>query len=421
MGVMIINGKQTIDGTVTISGAKNSATKILAASLLSDKEVVLQNFPEQLEDVKEKMDILKDLGAIINCNDGNVNISINKLSGNNIRKDCGIRTTYLLAPIQLHREGRSKIPYPGGCKIGDRKYDLHIMVWEKMGCLVDEKDDYIEIKCKKNKLYGARIDFPFPTIGGTENALMCAVLAEGETVIHNAYVSPEVEDLIVFLKSMGAEIRLHGNSCIIIQGVKSLNGTSHRIIPDRIEALTWMIACVLTEGRLMIKNVPFDFMEVPLIHLKHIGLDYFRNSDSLFIDTKNVKCYINPFEVACGTYPGVITDMQPFFSVLATQATGTSRIIDYRYPERFGYLAELKKMGCKYITSHGEAVIYGKANFVGARVRALDLRGGASILLAALIAEGETEIENYKMILRGYNGLFQKLKDLSISYCLCND
>ena len=283
-----------------------------------------------------------------------------------------------------------------------------------MGATVEELSDYIEVRCE-NRLKGTDIVFPFPTMGGTENALLCGVLAQGVTNIHNAYVSPEVADLIEMLISMGANINVNGNSFITITGVDSLNGTSHEVIPDRIEALTWMIACMITKGQLLLTDVPFAHMEVPLIHLRHIGLDFFNNSNSIYINTIDLPYKINPFEIACGTYPGVVSDMQPFFSILAAQAEGVSRIIDYRYPERFGYIGELQKMGDGYCVRSGEVVVKGKIEFKGNIVRAVDLRGGAAILLGSLIAKGRTEIENYKMILRGYNGLLEKLQGVGIS------
>ncbi|MBI4707309.1 MAG: UDP-N-acetylglucosamine 1-carboxyvinyltransferase [Candidatus Omnitrophica bacterium] len=414
MEKLCIEGDQRINGQIRVSGSKNSAVKLLAASLLTDKEIILHNFPYLLEDVKEKINIMRQMGSQISLHENFIRLISKEITNDLKDYTCNIRTTYLLAPSQLHRLGIARIPYPGGCKIGERKYDLHFMVWKAMGATVEELPDYIEIRCE-GRLKGTDIVFPFPTMGGTENALLCGVLAQGITNIYNAYVSPEVADLIAMLVSMGADITVDGNSFITITGVANLNGTSHEVIPDRIEALTWMIAAMITKGRLLLTEVPFAHMEVPLIHLRHIGLDFFSNSNSIYINTADLPYKINPFEIACGTYPGVVSDMQPFFSVLASQAKGVSRIIDYRYPERFGYIGELQKMGDGYDVRPGEVVVKGKIEFKGNIVRAVDLRGGAAILLGALIAKGRTEIENYKMILRGYNGLLEKLQGVGIS------
>lgn len=413
--MLIIEGPQKISGTVRISGAKNSATRLIAAAALTEEKVVIRNFPSTLRDVSNKLDILERLGVSVDLREAEIAIEARSVGSELDDYSTTIRTTYLLAAGQLLHNGLARIPYPSGCAIGERKYDLHVMVWEKMGCRVEEKEQYIQISSQGLK--GADIPFPFPTIGGTENAILCGVLAEGRTRIFNAYISPEVFDLIDMLGSMGADIRVTGNTYIEIEGVNSLRGTTHSVIPDRIEAVSWIVAAAVTRGELIIHDVPFSYMEVPMIHFRDIGINSYKGDDALSINHHDRnEHYINPFEIACGVYPGVISDMQPFFTVLATQAQGNSRVIDYRYPDRFVYIRELNKLGGSFEVSSGEVRIRGPIGFTGAPVEAPDLRGGAALMIAALTAEGTTTIDNYGMIRRGYDRLPEKFDSMNISY-----
>lgn len=414
-------GKQIPNGVVRVSGAKNSATKLMAAALLTEEPVYLDNFPTELVDVKVKADFLSAIGVSVTTDRQTEAI---KICADNIHTDklehyeYTIRTTYLLAAGQLLRNGEARIPYPGGCKIGNRKYDLHTMLWEKMGCQVDELEDHIRIS---GKLTGAEIAFPFPTVGGTENALLCSAVASGTSIIRNAYISPEVSDQIQLLGLMGAEIQVLGNSQIRVKGRPSLRGTSYRIMPDRIEALTWIIYAVLSRGTVLIEDVPFDTMEVPLIHLQEAGIDLFRNSSSVYISPRCLQnSAIQPFELACGTHPGIISDMQPFYVLLGLRADGRSRIIDYRYPERTAYLGELAKMcpGSLEWSPAGEIITKGPADLRGSALGSTDLRGSMAAVLAGLLAHGVTTVEDVDMALRGYNKLPEKLSSLGIQYRL---
>lgn len=413
-----VNGQQKPIGNIKVSGAKNAATKLMAASLLTDERITLYDFPTDLVDARYTSDFMEKTGSEILYDNDNEFVEIH---AREIRSDIlsdysyPIRTTYLLPAGQLNRNGIARIPYPGGCKIGNRKYDLHVMVWERMGCIVKEKDTYIEIK---GKLKPAEIDFPISTIGGTENALICAAGIEGTTRIRNAYISPEVSCLIEFLRNMGAEIETTGNSFITVSGKSQLRGTTFRVIPDRIEALTWIIFGALSKGSIIIENVPFKFMEAPFMHLKELGLDVYKNTNSVYITE---KCLINgsiqPFEIACGTHPGVISDMQPFFTLLGLKAQGISRIYDYRYPERTAYLSELSKICPGSLEwSKGKIKISGPGKFQSADVLSTDLRGSMALVLAALLAEGSSTISNVGLALRGYNKLLEKLNALGIKF-----
>lgn len=415
---MVVEGKQIPNGTIKVSGAKNAATRVMAASLIMDGKCTFLNFPTNLLDVKNKGKFIESLGANLSYDD---KAEVLEIESSNLSYDSGedynisVRTTYLLVPGLLKKCGVARIPYPGGCKIGDRRYDLHIMVWEKMGCEVVEHENYIEVK---GKLKAAEIDFPISTIGGTESALICASLVQETTIIRNAYVSPEVQSLIEFLKSIGVEIVQHGNSYIEVNGPKHFRSTTFRVIQDRIEALTWIIFGAVTGGNILIKDVPFDIMQVPLIHLKDAGIDFYKNSNNAFIEEHGINSNsIQPFEVSCGTHPGVISDMQPFYSLLAMFANGTSRIYDYRYPDRTSYLDELKKFYKEKIEyQSGTITIKGGGKLTAAEVNSTDLRGSMAVLLTAFLAEGTSIIKNINMAMRGYNNLDKKLKDLGLHY-----
>lgn len=418
-----IEGGQVPKGTVKVSGAKNAATRLLAAALISDEKVKLYNFPINLVDAKYKIDFIKKNGGlIITDNDKEtVEIDPSNFACNELNSyDYPIRTTYLLVAGLLKKSGIAKIPYPGGCKIGSRGYDLHIMVWKKLGATVIEKENYIEVTAPKG-LKSAEISFPISTIGGTENALITASIIDGTTTITNAYISPEIENLIGFLQSMGSRIEVTGNSYIRINGKKYLRGSIYKIIPDRIEALTWLVYGALSRGNFTIENVPFSAMKIPLIHIKDTGIDYYQNTNNIYVSPECIKCgVIQPFELACGTHPGIISDMQPFFTLLGLHAQGISRIFDYRYPERMQYCTELEKMYNGRIQwEKGKITTKGsKIKPKGTLVQSTDLRGSMALILAALLAEGKSEIRNVEMALRGYNNLLEKLKTLSVNFSI---
>jgi UDP-N-acetylglucosamine 1-carboxyvinyltransferase len=413
-----IDGGQTPQGKIKVSGAKNAATRLLAAALISDEKVKLLNFPIHLVDVQYKIEFIRQNGGSIGVNEEEETVEINPV---NLRceelddYDFPIRTTYLLVAGMLKRNGMAKIPYPGGCKIGSRGYDLHIMVWQKMGATVVEKERYIEVTAP-NGLKSSEISFPISTIGGTENALITASIIDGITKISNAYISPEVENLIGFLRSVGVEIDIVGNSYIEVHGKKYIRGSLFQVIPDRIEALTWIVYAALAGGTITIEDVPFNAMTIPLTHIKDIGIDFYRNSKSISVSPDCLKNGIlQPFELACGTHPGVISDMQPFFTLLGLHANGISRIYDYRYPERIQYCAELEKIYTGSLKwEHGLITTVGKNVPVGNIVNSTDLRGSMVLIMAALLAKGKSEVHNAEMALRGYNNLPRKLSQLGV-------
>lgn len=413
-----IEGGQIPHGIVRVSGAKNSATKLLSAALISDEKVKLYNFPINLVDVQYKIDFISKSGGFISVNNEEESIEIDSNSLMNSKLgdyNYPIRTTYLLVAGLLKKTGIARIPYPGGCKIGHRGYDLHVMVWKNLGAMVFETEDYIEVTAP-NGLKASEINFPISTIGGTENALITASTIDGVTTINNAYISPEVENLIDFLRSMGSQIDVFGNSLIKVHGRKYLRGSIFKVMPDRIEALTWLVYGAVSGGTITIEDVPFGAMQIPLIHLKNAGIDFYQNESNIYIAPECLKNgSVQPFELSCGTYPGVISDMQPFFTILGLHAKGISRIYDYRYPERTQYCAELEKMYNNSIQFEtGKITTFGDVKPHGAIVNSTDLRGSMALILGALLAEGKSEIKNAEMALRGYNDLIKKLEQLGV-------
>lgn len=422
-----ISGGQVPKGKVRVSGAKNSATRLLAAALIADEKVSLDNFPTELVDANYKFDFIRKCGGKVEVERGKEVVEIESINlRDKILDDYNypIRTTYLLVPGLVKRNGIAKIPYPGGCKIGNRGYDLHIMVWQKLGASVKEKEDYIEVTAPKGFLPG-EIDFPITTIGGTESALICASIAPGTTTIKNAYISPEVQNLIDFLMTMGVKIKVVGNSFIEVTGKEYLNGSIFPIMPDRIEALTWIVYGILSGGDITIEDVPFDSMEIPLIHLYEAGIDFYKNSKNIHITPDCLQNgIIQPFELATGTHPGIISDMQPFYVLLGLHADGISRIYDYRYPERLKYCQELSQLYPDQLKwEKGSITTQGKHRITpnAARVTSTDLRGSMALVMGALLAEGESVVENVEMALRGYNKLEQKLNQLGVEITTLGD
>jgi UDP-N-acetylglucosamine 1-carboxyvinyltransferase len=416
---MIIEGGQVPSGRVRVSGAKNSATRLLAASMLTSEVITLRNFPTKLVDAQHKIDFMRRLGITIDVSHELQQLVIKAETIKSEAVDnynVPIRTTYLLAAGQILRNGIARIPYPGGCKIGSRGYDLHIKVWKDLGCKVEEKELFIEIT---GNFKGSEIDFPISTVGGTENALICASVASGSTEIKNAYITPEVDDLIELLRRMGASIEVFGNSLIRISGTGSaLKGTPMDVMPDRIEALTWITLALLTKGTLIVEDVPFEHLEIPLIHLEKAGIDLYKNSNSVFVSPDCVKAgYLQPFEVACGTHPGVISDMQPFYVLLGLLAGGTSQIYDYRYPKRIGYVEELNKLTDNaLIAKEGQITTKGVARITGGEADSTDLRGSMALIMAGIAAgSGVTKVNGVSMALRGYNDLVGKLAHIGIT------
>lgn len=402
-----------------MSGAKNSATRLLAAALLASTPTTLENFPTRLVDVGHNIRFMEGLGVDVSLDHERQTVTISPVrlgvSAFDRSADYPIRTTYLLAAGQVLRNGRARIPYPGGCNIGTRGYDQHVMVWESLGCSVQQTPEALEIT--SDGFAGGKIEFPISTVGGTENALLCASVARGVTEIRNAYITPEIDDLIDLLRRMGSSIAVFGGSHVRVEGVERLDGVRMGVMPDRVEALTWIVYAVMAGGELRIESVPFSSMEIPFIHLEKAGIDLFRSSSGVYFHPDCLRGgTVQPFELACGTHPGIISDMQPFFVLLGLMADGKSRVFDYRYPERIEYVAELARFCAEgSIEAHpGSITTRGGASFRAARACSTDLRGSMSLIMAALCAQGTSRVDRVDLALRGYNDLEAKLAILGV-------
>jgi len=410
MEKFIIRGGNRLEGTVTLSGAKNSALKVLCSSILTYEKVRLFNMPTKMGDVKIQIDMLRGLGAKVIVENDGVFIDNSLINRWDVSVDEGrsIRTSLLMLGSLLGRFGKARVPLPGGCNIGERKFDLHIYALERLGAKVRETSDgYLEAEC--DGLWGAEIEFPARTIGGTENAILAACLAKGITIIKNAATRPEVFDLANFLNAMGAKINILGASCIEIEGVSELHGTTYSIISDPIEAFTFVIATVVTKGEVEIRPCPIDGLEVPIIYLRVSGVNFHPNKDTLKVNRiGKITC----LDIATSPYPGIFSDFQPFFTVFASQAEGVSRITDNIQPRRFQYVTELKKLGADISTAGNTAVVKGTTCLRGAHIVANDLRAGAALVVAGLCAEGETIIDNAYQIDRGYEEIEKKFGEI---------
>lgn len=401
--------KAKLIGQVKISGAKNSALRLLAASLLTNEPVELYNFPHGLLDIQVHLRMLEVLGKSNTTVDDSIRIleNSNSLKTTLIWDERSIRNTLLVLGALITRFGEGRVPLPGGCSLGDRKYDLHVMLLEKMGAKVWEEEGYLCAKVE-GRLNGTDIHLPIRSTGATENAIICGTIAQGKTTVWNPHIRPEILDLIDLLKKMGAKIKVYGQKCIEIEGVDYLHGAKHTVIADNMEAITWAIASVITNGDIEIINFPFEHLEVPLVFLRESGMKFYRGYNSLIV--RGGTPY--PIEISTGPYPGINSDMQPLFAVYGACSQGESKIVDLRFPGRYSYAEELAKMGMSYSVDGDLLKIHGGKSLYGATVKALDLRAGMALFLAGLVAEAETIIEDAWQIERGYENFNQKLEGL---------
>jgi UDP-N-acetylglucosamine 1-carboxyvinyltransferase len=405
---IIVTGGSTLEGTVTISGAKNAILPIIVAALLSSEKCVIQDAP-RLADVETITEVLSILGADVNIEGGTLQIDSSNLKSYEapyeyVRK---MRASFLVMGPLLARLGRAKISMPGGCAIGTRPIDLHLKGFEALGAQITSGHGYIEAKA--DKLVGAKIYLDFPSVGATENIMMAATLAEGTTIIENAAEEPEIVDLSNFLNSMGARVKGAGTNVIKIEGVQSLGSTTHTVIPDRIEAGSFLVAAAITGGNLLLENIIVDHLKPMIAKLEESGVTIYEENNGLrVIGTDHIKAV----DIKTLPYPGFPTDMQAQFMALMAKAQGTSLITETIFENRFMHADELKRMGADIKIEGRSAVIEGKSFLTGCPVKASDLRAGAALIIAGLAAEGETEITNIHHIDRGYENIVGKLKKL---------
>lgn len=405
----LIVRRSALRGEVTVSGAKNSVLRLMAATLLTAERVTIENYPAGLLDAIVHAGMLEHLGKTCTVvGDSLVVDEARPLLSRLDWKGRSIRNTLLVLGALTARTGAGAVPLPGGCNLGDRKYDLHELVLRALGAKV-WTDDAMLCAEAPDGLVGGEIVLPIRSTGATENALLCASLARGETRIWNPHVRPEILDLVKLLRAMGAEIDVFGQESIRVVGRPSLAGASHRTIADNMEALTWLIGATITGGDVTIHGFPRADLEVPLIFLRESGARFFLDDRDTVI-VRGGACY--PIEISTGPYPGINSDMQPLFAVYGACARGKSTIVDLRFPDRYAYSEELAKMGVESRTGNGALHVFGKGGLHGADVRALDLRAGIALTLLGLVADGETRIADAWQIERGYNDIVGKLRGL---------
>ncbi|MDO5041062.1 MAG: UDP-N-acetylglucosamine 1-carboxyvinyltransferase [Peptoniphilus sp.] len=408
MEKIIVKKSPALRGSVRISGSKNAALPILAASILGTEDIVLEDVPN-LKDVEIMIEVLQKLGCSVKKTDEN-KVEINSKNLNSYETDYELmnkmRASFLVMGPLLARLGKTKSSLPGGCNIGSRPIDLHLKGFEALGAQIKYEADEISASC--DNLKGTVIYLDFPSVGATENIIMAATLAEGETVIENAAKEPEIVDLANFLRKMGAKVSGAGTSTITIRGVKELKGCTHQIIPDRIEAGTFMVAGAISGGDVVVKNVISSHIKPVIAKLIEAGVEVEESDDEIRVKGGGV-CPIN---IKTLPYPGFPTDMQAQFLSFMTTLPGENTAIETVFENRFMHVAELQKMGADISVSDRKAVIQGGKPLKGACVRATDLRAGAALILAGMIAEGETEISDIFHIDRGYENIEEKFRNL---------
>lgn len=405
----IVNGGNRLEGMVNVGGAKNSALKLMAASILTEDVCVLKNVPE-IRDVFTMAEVLEALG---------VQVDLRHPEGMVIKPGASLKcvTSYelvsqmrasiiVLGPL-LARLGRAKVAMPGGCNIGSRKIDLHIMGLELLGAHIEVEHGYIDAQA--DVLKGTVISLDFPSVGATENLLMAASMAEGRTILENAAREPEIVDLADFLNKMGARIKGAGTSTIEIEGVRELRGTDHTIIPDRVEAGTLLVAGAITRGDVTVKDAPIDHLRLVVAKLREMGFTVKELPDGLRILASERP---ESVDIATLPYPGFPTDVQAQMMALLCLARGTSVVTENVFENRFMVADELNRMGGDVRVQGHHVTVRGVERLTGASVRAPDLRGGAALVLAGLAAEGVTEIADIFHIDRGYENFEHKLKAL---------
>lgn len=406
MPKIIVEKSPPLKGTVRVSGAKNSALPILAATLLSSGTCYLEDVPD-LQDVKIISEVVGILGATVDKK-GKEEVEINASEIKQYEAPYELmskmRASFLVMGPLLARVGKARISMPGGCAIGTRPIDLHLKGFKALGAEITTGDGYVE--ASTDKLVGCDIYLDFPSVGATENLIMAAALAEGETILENAAMEPEIIDLANFINKMGGNIKGAGTSTIKIKGVSSLSGTKHQIIPDRIEAGTFMVGAAITKGDIIIENVLSNHIKPVIAKLNEIGAEIIEGEDSIrVIGDKELKFA----DIKTLPYPGFPTDMQSQFMTLLALAEGTSKVVETVFENRFMHVEELNRMGANIRIEGRAAIIEGVKGFKGAEVRATDLRAGASLILAGLVADGLTEISDIYHIDRGYSDIEEKI------------
>lgn len=408
MDKIVINGGKTLKGTVAISGAKNAALPILFAALLTDEECVIDNVPA-LADIDTAVDFLRYLGKVVDRSEDRVRVRRNgslKPSApyELVRK---MRASVLVMGPLLARLGEVRVSLPGGCAIGARPIDIHLEAFKKLGAGITITEGYVEAKAPVLK--GAKVRFRYPSVGATENLLLASVIANGRTIIENAAREPEISDLAYVLNKMGARIRGAGTRRIVVEGVERLQGFSHSVIPDRIEAATYILAAAITKGDVTLRKVNAGHLSFIIAKLRKTGLSVTINGDGLRAQWKRP---LKGVSIKTGVYPKFPTDVQAQWMALMALVKGKATIEETVFENRFMHAVELQRLGANLMINGSKVKVRGVERISGAPVMVSDLRAGAALVLAGLAAEGRTEVLRIYHLDRGYERLVEKLSAL---------
>lgn len=413
MDKFLIKGGQPLKGSVTVSGSKNAALPILAATILANGKSIIKGVP-RLADVETMSQILRELGLEVKRKpNGDIEVEVKDESSSTARYELvkTMRASICVLGPLLAKRKNARVSLPGGCVIGVRPIDLHEKGLRALGAKMDYQHGYVIARAKRLTGQEIYLGGAFgSSVTGTANILMAATLAEGKTVIENAACEPEVQDLAVFLTRMGAKIQGIGTPRLIIEGVESLQGTTHTVIPDRIEAGTFMVASAITGGQITIQNCRLEHLAAVVDKLKEIGMEIVKTSDTEYEVYRTRK--LKAMDISTLPYPGFPTDMQAQLMALLALADGISVITEKIYPDRFMHVAELSRMGARIRKEGSYAIIHGVKRLSGAPVMASDLRASAALVLAGLAAEDTTEVQRVYHIDRGYEKIEEKLRNL---------
>ena len=410
MKKIVIHGGRPLKGEVTINGAKNSVVALIPAVILADDIVTLDGVPD-ISDVDSLIDIMIAMGASVTRSEDSLTIDPRGIQ--NVPMPYGkinsLRASYYFYGSLLGRYGEATVGLPGGCDLGPRPIDLHLKAFEAMGAKMTMDGNYMNLSTGGQPLKGASIYMDTVSVGATINTMLAAVKAKGRTIIENAAREPEIIDVATLLNNMGAHIRGAGTDIITIEGVPHLHGTRHQVIPDRIEAGTYIaLAAAIGQG-IQINNVLYEHLESFIAKLEEMGVRMTVSEDSIFVEEQQNLRAIN---IKTSPYPGFATDLQQPITPLLLTANGHGKITDTIYEKRVNHVAELAKMAGKISTSSDQIVYEGPNQLQGAQVKATDLRAGAALVIAGLMAQGKTEITNIEFILRGYSNIIEKLTNL---------
>ena len=419
MKKIVINGGRPLKGEVTISGAKNSVVALIPATILADDVVTLDGVPD-ISDVASLIEIMTIMGAKIERKEDSLIIDPRGVKDMPMPfgKINSLRASYYFYGSLLGRYGQATVGLPGGCDLGPRPIDLHLKAFEAMGATMTMDGSSMKLATDGKPLQGANIYMDTVSVGATINTILAAVKAEGRTVIENAAREPEIIDVVTLLNNMGARIRGAGTDMIIIDGVAHLHGTRHQVIPDRIEAGTYIaLAAAIGEG-IQINNVLYEHLESYIAKLEEMGVRMTISEDSIFVEKQTG---LKAIQIKTSPYPGFATDLQQPITPLLLTAAGRGRIVDTIYEKRVNHVPELAKMGATISTLNDHIIYEGPNQLTGSSVKATDLRAGAALVIAGLMASGTTEITNVEYILRGYSDIIDKLTQLGAEIQLVED